>query len=306
MPGAAPRTSTRADSAVSRAEHDRAAGHAALVGGVADGDARHVADRAVGAWRLAIDRHRHGTPERSLSARGRPVPPNDACRVVRQPGWRVQSIVMTTSTPLNLAPADRSSALAEPPRSDPGLSGLPPGRLHLRRPAVRHPWTSRQTDDAGRAGAGRPDRRLRFHFAGPGGKLIGQWMAAAGFEDADWRDRCYITSMTRCFPGKAPKGSGDRRPSPAELRLCQPFLEAELRLVQPRLILAVGTMAIDYFLGKRSLEAVVGSIEEADGRPVLALPHPSPVSRWLNDPVHRLLVDRAIDLLSRSRQDLDL
>jgi uracil-DNA glycosylase len=43
-----------------------------------------------------------------------------------------------------------------------------------------------------------------------------------------------------------------------------------------------------------------------DGRVVLPLPHPSPVSRWLNDPAHRLLLDQAIGLLTRARRDLDL
>jgi uracil-DNA glycosylase len=72
------------------------------------------------------------------------------------------------------------------------------------------------------------------------------------------------------------------------------------------LILAVGTMAIDYFLGRSSLEAVVGTLAKVDGRAVLPLPHPSPVSRWLNDPEHRRLVDQAISLLSTARRELDL
>jgi uracil-DNA glycosylase len=186
------------------------------------------------------------------------------------------------------------------------------GHIPAARP-VRHPWTPRQrTMLVGQAPGVKTDR-LRVHFAGPGGKLLGQWLAEAGFEDADWRDRCYVTSMTRCFPGKNPRGNGDRKPSPAELALCRPFLDEELRLVRPRLILAVGTMAMEYFLGRRPLDAVVGTIEStgdaveaARGIPVLSLPHPSPVSRWLNDPEHRKLVDRAIELLSRARQELEL
>jgi uracil-DNA glycosylase family 4 len=146
----------------------------------------------------------------------------------------------------------------------------------------------------------------RYHFAGPGGVLLGKWLVAAGYDPEHWRDHCYITSLTRCFPGKAPGGKGDRRPSPAELALCRPFLEAELRLVRPRVILPIGTMAIEHFLGRVSLDSVVGTTIEANGRLLLPLPHPSGVSRWLNNPEHQRLVEQSIELLSRARLELDL
>jgi uracil-DNA glycosylase len=212
---------------------------------------------------------------------------------------------MTTSSPLPVLDGRAQAISALHERILGCRSCERDGFVSAARP-VRHPWTPRQrTMLVGQAPGAQTDR-LRVHFAGPGGKLLGQWLAAAGFDDPDWRDRCYITSMTRCFPGKAPSGKGDRRPGPAELARCQPFLEDELRLVRPRLILAVGTLAIEYFLGRRPLEAVVGTIGQADGRPILPLPHPSPVSRWLNDPEHRRLVDRAIELLSRARVELGL
>lgn len=146
----------------------------------------------------------------------------------------------------------------------------------------------------------------RFHFAGPGGVLLGRWLVAAGYDRDHWRDQCYITSLTRCFPGKAPNGKGDRRPSPAELALCRPFLEAELRLVQPRMVLAIGGMAIEHFLGRAALDQVVGTVVEVDGRRVLPLPHPSGVSRWLNDAAHQRLVEQALALLARAREELGL
>jgi uracil-DNA glycosylase len=171
---------------------------------------------------------------------------------------------------------------------------------------IRHAWGPRQRTMIVGQAPGLQTELKQFHFAGPGGKLLGQWLVAAGYDAEHWRDACYITSMTRCFPGKNPRGNGDRKPGPVELALCRPFLEEELRLVQPRLILAVGGMAIDYFLGKSSLDRVVGTLATVDGRAVLPLPHPSPVSRWLNDPAHRLLLDNAIALLAQARRDLDL
>lgn len=171
---------------------------------------------------------------------------------------------------------------------------------------IRHPWTERQKTMIVGQAPGAQTEAKRFHFAGPGGVLLGRWLVAAGYDPDHWRDQCYITSLTRCFPGKAPSGKGDRRPSPAELALCRPFLDEELQLVRPRMVLAIGGMAIAHFLGRASLDRVVGTMVEVDGRRVLPLPHPSGVSRWLNDPDHQRLVDRALDLLAGSREELGL
>ena len=171
---------------------------------------------------------------------------------------------------------------------------------------IRHAWAPRQRTMIVGQAPGAQTEAKRFHFAGPGGILLGRWLVAAGYDPDRWRDDCYITSLTRCFPGKAPNGKGDRRPSPAELARCRPFLESELRLVQPRIVLAVGTMAIEYFLGRVALDTVVGTMAEVDGRAILPLPHPSGVSRWLNDPAHQRLVERSIELLAQARIDLEL
>ena len=146
----------------------------------------------------------------------------------------------------------------------------------------------------------------RRHFAGPAGRVLEQWFDRAGFPPGYFREQAYLSSLTRCFPGPAPRGQGDRRPSPAELRLCRPFLEAELMLLQPALVLLVGKMAIEHFLGPCRLDVVVGTLVERDGQRFLPLPHSSGVSRWLNDPGHRALVDRAIELLADCRVQLGL
>lgn len=171
---------------------------------------------------------------------------------------------------------------------------------------VRHPWTPLQRTMIVGQAPGVQTHLRRYHFAGPGGKLLERWFEAAGFEPGTWRERCYITSLTRCFPGKNPRGNGDRRPSPAELARCRPFLDGELALVRPRLVVPVGTMAIELFLGRRPLDAVVGQQCEVEGRRVIPLPHPSGVSRWLNDRANQHLVARAVELLAAARTELDL
>ena len=138
-------------------------------------------------------------------------------------------------------------------------------------------------------------------FSGPGGRILQKWLEQAGFPEGYLHNHTYLSSLTRCDPGPNPKGHGDRRPSPQETALCRPFLEAELRLLRPTVVLLVGTMAIEAFFGKVRLEDVIGTYQERDGMFLLPLPHPSGVSRWLNDPKHLKLHQQALKILSERR-----
>lgn len=157
-------------------------------------------------------------------------------------------------------------------------------------------------------------------FSGPGGRILQKWLEQAGFPPGYLHEHTYLSSLTRCYPGPGPHGNGDRRPSPQEVALCRPFLEAELRLLQPKVVLLVGSMAIETFFststernsgnssrmegrreGKLRLEDIIGTFEERDGMLLLPLPHPSGVSRWLLDPDHQKLHRRALEILSEWR-----
>ena len=65
-------------------------------------------------------------------------------------------------------------------------------------------------------------------------------------------------------------------------------------------------MAIDAFLGRQPLDKTVGQVFPRDQRVYVPLPHASGVSRWLNAPEHRALLDRALGELSRLREELGL
>src|SRR5579872_6271919 len=62
-------------------------------------------------------------------------------------------------------------------------------------------------------------------FSGPGGRILQKWLEQAGFPAGYLHEHTYLSSLTRCDPGRSPKGNGDRRPSPAEVALCRPFLD---------------------------------------------------------------------------------
>lgn len=144
-------------------------------------------------------------------------------------------------------------------------------------------------------------------FAGRAGRILIRWLVDAGFADeADVRRRVYITSTTTCFPGRRPGGSGDRRPTPAEVALCAGWLEGVLELLAPRIVITVGALALERLLpGRRRLDDAVGLLFAPDGlvrpRPLdgdarlfLPLPHPSGQSRWLNQAAHRRRLDAAL------------
>jgi len=141
-------------------------------------------------------------------------------------------------------------------------------------------------------------------FQGRSGPVLMRWLMRAGFAtEIQARRQIYMTSITKCFPGKEGTG-GDRRPSRAEVRLCQSHLDRQLRLIKPDLLILVGGLAHERFLPGRPLNEIVGRVFDASGdevrraidaRPMLVpLPHPSGASRWLNDPSNRALLDRAL------------
>jgi uracil-DNA glycosylase family 4 len=142
-------------------------------------------------------------------------------------------------------------------------------------------------------------------FAGRAGRQLMRWLIRAGFRDEDdVRDRIYMTAMTTCFPGRRPDGAGDRRPSAAEVALCAPWLDGVLAGLRPRLIIPIGSLALERFLPGRRLDDVIGAAFGASGAPLsstfedalvmVPLPHPSGQSRWLNDPARVALLDQAI------------
>jgi uracil-DNA glycosylase len=131
-------------------------------------------------------------------------------------------------------------------------------------------------------------------FSGRAGAELRRWLARAGIDEAHLP---YRTSMTKCFPGKARTGSGDRKPSPPEIANCAPWLVRELALVRPDILLLVGQLAIERFWGRVPLHEAVGRRRRDGGRVLIPLPHPSGASRWLNDAANRALLDRALDLL---------
>jgi uracil-DNA glycosylase len=145
---------------------------------------------------------------------------------------------------------------------------------------------------------GKSEMESRRPFLGPAGRTLFRWFAAAGVSEAAVREHVYMAAITRCYPGPHPGGRGDRVPGPAERAACARWLDAELVLIRPRVLVPVGRLAIDRFLGARPLAELIGRVHEVDhpgGRSLaIPLPHPSGASGWLNEARHRALLDMAV------------
>jgi uracil-DNA glycosylase len=138
---------------------------------------------------------------------------------------------------------------------------------------------------------------VRRPFAGKAGRVLFGWFRSVGIEEDEFRRHVYMTAITKCFPGKARSGSGDRRPSSREIALCRPYLDTQLELIRPDTILPVGGLALERYFPGVPLTDLIGKRFERDGVTLIPLPHPSGASRWLNVPEHRALLDEGLQLV---------
>lgn len=155
--------------------------------------------------------------------------------------------------------------------------------------------------------AGRP-------FNAGSGKRLFQWLAEAGLDETWFRSTQYMTSVTKCYPGRAKGGSGDRVPARIEQKLCRPYLDREIELVNPELIIPIGRLAIDIFYPKGAkLTEIIGTQKQINGPTtklgtgpstrlgtghwIVPLPHSSGASRWHQTEANRALIQQAINLI---------
>ena len=127
----------------------------------------------------------------------------------------------------------------------------------------------------------------RLPWRGRAGKTLRRWLE---LDEETFYATFYCASVTRCYPGRARSGRGDRTPTPPEQELCAFWREWELELIRPRLIVPVGGLAARRLLGIKSVSECVGVRYELDDAVAIPLPHPSGASSWLNDPANRARV----------------
>jgi uracil-DNA glycosylase len=134
----------------------------------------------------------------------------------------------------------------------------------------------------------------RRPWRGRAGRALRSWL---DLDEESFYATFYCASVTRCYPGRAASGRGDRTPTPEEQRLCAFWREWELAILQPKLVVTVGGLAARQLLGIATVTECVGNRYELDGFVAVPLPHPSGASSWLNSPDNRTRVERAVSLV---------
>ena len=165
--------------------------------------------------------------------------------------------------------------------------------FHLESLPVRAPFHAQRAYLYGQA-PGIVEGEERRPWRGRAGATLRRWLR---LDERSFYETFYCASVTRCYPGRAPSGRGDRTPTPREQDLCQFWREWELELLRPRLVVTVGGLALRRLLGRTPLTECIGCVYELEGVPVVPLPHPSGASSWPSVPANRERLDTALALV---------
>jgi uracil-DNA glycosylase len=151
---------------------------------------------------------------------------------------------------------------------------------------------------------------LQRPFAHTAGKTMFRWFEQfCGLNEATVRSKIYFAAVCRCFPGKNSSG-GDRVPAPDEIRNCSSWMDDEIQILKPRLMIPVGRLAIRQFIDCEKLEKVIGRKFRV-GRAqrtfdLIPLPHPSGASPWHKISPGKELLERALKLIAHHPAIIDL
>lgn len=117
-------------------------------------------------------------------------------------------------------------------------------------------------------------------FVGQSGKLLDNMLKAIGLARgaATPEQAVFICNTVKCRPPR------NRNPDAAEIARCAPFLERQIALVQPKLLLAMGRFAVQALLGSdEAIGKLRGRVHERRGVPVIVTYHPAYLLRTLAD-----------------------
>jgi uracil-DNA glycosylase len=135
-------------------------------------------------------------------------------------------------------------------------------------------------------------------FAWTAGKtLFGWFQRACGMTEEQFRASIYMAAVCRCFPGKT-KSGGDRVPDPSEISNCSTWLDTEIALLEPELVIPIGKLAIAQFLPLSPLTDLIGRkfriVRAGQTFDLIPLPHPSGASPWHRIEPGKSLLERAL------------
>ncbi len=124
-------------------------------------------------------------------------------------------------------------------------------------------------------GPGADEDALGDPFVGQAGKLLDSMLASVRLKRGE---NVYICNVVKCRP------PGNRNPEPQEMQKCEPFLQRQIELLQPKLIVALGRIAAQNLLSRdASIASLRGRVHDYNGRPLIVTYHPAYLLRTLAD-----------------------
>jgi uracil-DNA glycosylase len=109
-------------------------------------------------------------------------------------------------------------------------------------------------------------------FVGKAGQLLTKIIQAMGLS----RDTVYIANILKCRPDTPGQTAGNRKPTPAEMKTCLPHLLAQIEIIQPRVMVALGATAVEGLLGLTTgITKLRGHFQTFQGIPVMPTYHPA-------------------------------
>ena len=119
---------------------------------------------------------------------------------------------------------------------------------------------------------GYQEEREQEPFVGPAGQKLNDILKAMGIS----REEVYISNIVKFRPSTPNQTTNNRKPTPEEMRVCMPFIKAEIGIVKPECILALGGTAAEGLLGLTgTVTSMRGTWYDLEGTPVRATYHPS-------------------------------
>ena len=138
-------------------------------------------------------------------------------------------------------------------------------------------------------------------FVGRAGQLLTKIIRAMGFS----RDDVYIANVLKCRPDM-PKGAfGNRAPTPAEMQTCRPFLMEQIDIIQPKVLVALGAVAVEGLLGTRgTMRELRGKWNSFNGTPLMITYHPAYLLRNQAPSEKRKVWEDMLQVLERLGQPI--
>jgi DNA polymerase len=133
-------------------------------------------------------------------------------------------------------------------------------------------------------------------FVGRAGQLLTRIIEAMGYA----REEVYIANILKCRPDVPPGSTGNRKPTPEEMDTCKPYLLAQIELIQPRVMVALGGTAVEGLLGTTTgIMKLRGTWLEFRGIPVMPTYHPSYLLRNPTNAEKRKVWEDMLQVLER-------